>query len=283
MGVRLFRMILVCVLLDDRHRIIDVRAFGVRLVERVGGIAGDDDEVLSRRGVEGVKLGIGGIGVQQVHGAVHLHIAVGARVVAQLHIVLARVGAVQLGAAEVEDGVDHLAVHVARGVRRRVIDVVAVDVDAGSVIFGNDQLRDDDIRLGIVARREVVRMDARERALDDVAERVVGGVALRAVDEVEPLIFFDDEAAVGLRGAVARRIAVERVGFIRVAACEHAQRQRQGQQQQQYLFARFQHIKETPWSLDFFGGRAGIPHSPHFFGFLPIYFFIIYQIARLGN
>ena len=95
------------------------------------------------------------VGMGLKHGDPILIRQIGKPLIAGHLIAGKHVAAIKFCALEVEPAVLDLRLHVASVVGRSVIDVVAVDVDAGSVVFGNDQLRDDDIRLGIVTSQSI--------------------------------------------------------------------------------------------------------------------------------
>ena len=224
-----------------------------------------------------MDLRCGGIDVQEIHRSVHLHIAVGGGVVGDLNVIVAHgLAAVEFGTLEIEVAALDGALHVAGGVRRGIVNVIAVDIDAGGIVLRDDELRHHDIRFAVVARGEIGFGDAHQRTLDGVAVGVVGGIIFGAVDEVIPFVLFDDESPVGLRSVLARGVAVERVGAVcAVAARKHAQREREREQREQDLFTRFLHTDETPYrSVVLFIARACAQENrPH----RPIYLSIISQ------
>ena len=224
------------------HRIIDIGRSHVR-VKRICRISGNEHGIRTRRGVDGMDLGIGGIDVQQIDGPLRLHVAVGGGVVRKLNVVpFHHFRTVQLGAAEVEIGGLYLTFDVLVPVRGSVVNVIAVDEDARRIVLRDDEFGKDDVRLRIGALGEVVRRDAHERALDHFAVGIVRRVILRSVDEVVPVILFDDKAAVGLRGAVCGFVPGERIPLDGcVAACKRPRGKGKRHQQQHEFFSVFQH------------------------------------------
>ena len=179
-------------ILVDLHRIIYIGIGLVVAVEQVALIASHEGGVYARCGVVGMYFGIRRIHIKQINGAVFiLHIAENGGVVAHADVITAHRGrAVQSGALEVDIRIFHVAFGVARRRRRCVIHPVAVDIKAGCEILRNDQLRNDRLYFGIVARVKIALGDAHERAFYGRTVSVVRRVALYTVYEVDVIARF---------------------------------------------------------------------------------------------
>ena len=65
------------------------------------------------------------------------------------------------------------------------------------MIARDHQRRDDRLRRAVIARSEIGLRDAHQRSFDDVAERIVGGIFVRAVDEIVIISLLYDKSSVG--------------------------------------------------------------------------------------
>ena len=231
------------------HRIVYDGVFGIGIVEFRARISLGKHRIYARLRIIRVNLGVRRIEIQQINDAVFLHKAVLGGVRGNLNIVIGHRGTVEIGAAEVEITAFHLAVEVADGVGRRIIDGIAVDVHARGIIARDKQFGYDGLCVFVAAAFHIARGNAHERAFDDVAVGIVGRAVLHAVDEVEPgvisLALLHNESAVG--GNRAAFAAVRFVVFYlrtrpaAAAAREHCEHEREREYEQQYFFALFQH------------------------------------------
>ena len=226
-----------------------------------------------------MDLRIGRIHIEQIYGAVFaLHIAVNGRVVAHAHIIAAhRRGAVERGTLEVDIGIFHVAVRVARGGRRRVIHPVSVNIKTGGKILRNEKLRHDDLRVCILARGEICLGNAHQRALYGFAVGVVRAVIFHAVDKINIIARFHDKPAVGIDLRRSRVGRCERVGRIIFAARgEHSERNDERQNRYNQFFAFFQHKTHKLLSALFQTARTALLRAPLLRPLRLRYFFIIH-------
>ena len=211
------------------HRVVDV---GIGLVRAVDGIGRDAaGEVDARAGFRVV----GGQRVvhfiDDIHCIVRLHKAVERGVVRNTEIV-AHIGAVERDALEIEVGIVHRARRIADVVGRCVIDAVAVDVDTRRIVRRDHQRGND--RLDIVdARLDVGHLCPHERTLYGRAVRVVRGVRLHAVDEVDIVPLLHDEPALGDDLGICRGIVRKR-GELIAAGSHRRSRDRQRRRSGEY-------------------------------------------------
>ena len=202
----------------DVHRVVDVGVGDVLAVDRVRrGALGKGD---ARPGSRVVGDEVVVLLIHDVDGAVHLDKAVERGVVGNAEVEL-HIRTVKRGASEVEIGVVHLTRGVAHVVGRRIVDALAVDIDAGGIVRRDHERGNDRLCL-IDARLDIGHPCAHQSALDGSAVGVVRGVRLNAVDEVDVVPLLHDETALRC-DRVTRRGAL-RKGRKLISARRHGRR-----------------------------------------------------------